>query len=87
MQKQSWATLPGEPLACVKYKPAPTQLWLCYQGLQECERAACTSGGNCIKGKVANVDSEISMFVMGPTCKNGTVSGVPGLLLQGGGKV
>jgi len=23
MQKLSWATLPGEPLACVKYKPAP----------------------------------------------------------------
>ena len=47
MQKQSWATLPGEPLACVKYKPAPPQLWLCYQGLQECERAACkVSWGN-----------------------------------------
>jgi len=40
-----------------------------------------------VKGKVANMDSEISMFVMGPTCKNGTVSGVPGLPLQGGGRV
>jgi len=30
------------------------------------------------KVKVANMDSEISMFVMGLTCKNGTVSGVLG---------
>ena len=31
-----------------------------------------------VKGKVANMNSKIGMFVMGPTCKNGTVSGLLG---------
>ena len=85
-QNQSWATLPGKPLACVKYKPAPPNSGYATKAYRSVKEQPVPVEGT-VKGKVANMDSEISIFVMGPTCKNGTVSGVPGLLLQGGGRV
>ena len=67
MQKQSWATLPGEPLACVKYKPAPPNSGYATKAYRSVKEQPVPVEGT-VKGKVANVALPYSIAVRYIVC-------------------